>query len=175
VCHHLKVRKNIEGIPLSGRFGIDITKTLEHMEGEDIEPFMKNAGLGTAIAGGPTCCFQGKTIPCFVCTSLNASISSQRLADMLKFIDSYHIFDRSNGKKPFLVLDGDHSRMYLPFWTTYMVRIMNGLVASEFHIPLISGRWRTLHNSMDASKLCVQKKSASFSKSNLPEEVKSLR
>jgi hypothetical protein len=111
----LKSEKPIEEIPLSWRYGIDITKSVHHHEGEDIEIFIKNSGEGTAMAGGPSCSFRGKEIPCFVCTSPKASISSQLLADMLSFIDSFNIFDRSNGKKPFLLLDGHHSRMDLPF------------------------------------------------------------
>jgi hypothetical protein len=67
------------------------------------------------MAGGRTCTFQGKVIPCFVCTSLKASISSQLLADMLSFIDSFNVFNRASRKNPFLLLDGHHSRMDLTF------------------------------------------------------------
>jgi hypothetical protein len=111
----LKSEKSIEDTPLSWRYGIDVTKTLQHQSEDDIDMFLKNTGTGTAMAGGPTCYFRGKEIPCFVCTSPKASITSKLLADMLAFIDSYHIFDRSTGKKPFLLLDGHHSRMDLPF------------------------------------------------------------
>jgi hypothetical protein len=34
---------------------------------------------------------------------------------MLKYLDSFNLFDRSSGKRPFLLLDGHHSRMDLPF------------------------------------------------------------
>jgi hypothetical protein len=110
----LKSEKLVNEIPMSWRYGIDITKDLFNEE-SDQDLFMMNTGKGKAMAGGPTCIFQGKEIPCFVCTSPKASITSQLLADMLCFIDSHCIFDRSNGKKPFLLLDGHHSRMDLPF------------------------------------------------------------
>ena len=37
------------------------------------------------------------------------------LADMLRTIDTYNFFDRSDGTLPFLLLDGHHSRLELPF------------------------------------------------------------
>jgi hypothetical protein len=65
-------------------------------------------------AGGPTCTYLGKEIPCFYGTSPKASITSQLLADMLKYLDMLGIFDRTIAH-PFLLLDGHHSRMMLPF------------------------------------------------------------
>jgi hypothetical protein len=114
----LRSEKAIEDIPLSWKYGIDITKSIttrDTVADNAIDIFINNSGVLTAMAGGPTCTFQGKEIPCFVCTSPKASISSRLLADMLSFIDSFIVFDRANGKKPFLLLDGHHSRMDLPF------------------------------------------------------------
>ena len=67
------------------------------------------------MRGGPTCTFMNKTIPCYIGTSPKASITSTMLADMLRTIDSYNFFDRSDGTLPFLLLDGHHSRLELPF------------------------------------------------------------
>jgi hypothetical protein len=77
--------------------------------------FEMNFGEGRVMSGGPTCFFNGKIVPCFVCASPKASISSQLLADMLGFMDSLNLFDRSEGVKPFLLLDGHHSRFEIPF------------------------------------------------------------
>jgi hypothetical protein len=43
----LKSEKPIEEIPLSWRYGIDITKPVQHHKGDDIEVFIKNSGEGT--------------------------------------------------------------------------------------------------------------------------------
>ena len=37
------------------------------------------------------------------------------LVEMLETIDSYNLFPRDNGVKPFSLLDGDESRLELPF------------------------------------------------------------
>jgi hypothetical protein len=109
----LKSEKPIEQVPYNWRYGFDITKQV--LTGEEIDLFMLNTGDGMAMQGGPTCFFQGKEIPCFVCTSPKASITSSLLADMLKYLDSFNLFDRSSGKRPLLLLDVHHSRMDLPF------------------------------------------------------------
>jgi hypothetical protein len=66
------------------------------------------------VQGGPTCFFQGKTIPCFFGTSLKASITTTLLTEMLKYLDRLGIYNR-DVCHPFLLLDGHHSRMMLPF------------------------------------------------------------
>jgi hypothetical protein len=112
----LKSELDMSKIPLNWKYGIDITKYLR-IEGsdDDEELFQNSSGLGEAMQGGTRCLFQGKLIPCFVCTSPKASISSSLLAEILRFIDSYGVFDRSGNKKPVLILDGHHSRFDLPF------------------------------------------------------------
>jgi hypothetical protein len=37
------------------------------------------------------------------------------LAEMLKVLDQSEVFNRSTGIKPFLLLDGHHSRLRIPF------------------------------------------------------------
>lgn len=68
------------------------------------------------MAGGPVCTFNGKTLPCFVCASPNASITSDLLVKMLQFIDDSGAFPLNGPNDfPFLLLDGHHSRMTLDF------------------------------------------------------------
>jgi hypothetical protein len=110
----LKSTKGIQDVPLGWKLGIDICK--EIVTGETtIETFDQNFGEDKACAGGPKCFSNGKVIPCFVGCSPKASITSKMLTKMLKLLDSLEVYDRSTGKLPVLVLDGNHSGMKLPF------------------------------------------------------------
>jgi hypothetical protein len=62
----------------------------------------------------------------FRLTSPKASIASQLLADMLKFIDSFNIFEWTDNNRPFIPLDGHHSRLDLPFLDYIHSTVMNG-------------------------------------------------
>jgi hypothetical protein len=96
---------NPDKLPLTWKSGIDITKNL--IDGStEYELIDRNSGEGQGCYGGPRCTNNGKEIPCFVYSSPKASITSEGLAKMLETIDSYHLFDRSNGKMPFLLLNG---------------------------------------------------------------------
>jgi hypothetical protein len=109
----MKSEKHAKDIPLNWKFGIDITERLIDPEKGDGTLFIENSA---AMKGGPTCTFRGKEIPCFVGTSPKASITSQLLADMLGHMDKMNIWERTaDGPTPFLLLDGHHSRMELPF------------------------------------------------------------
>jgi hypothetical protein len=116
----LKSEKSADEVPISWKLGIDWTKlNAKTRDGEDItrtnpiETFNDNEA---AMCGGPVCHFRNKEIPCFVGTSPKASITSQLLADMLKTIDDAEVFDRiPGGPVPFLLLDGHHSRLEVPF------------------------------------------------------------
>ena len=92
---------DISKIPVSWKTGIDITVGNVY----DIKQVMK---------GGPTCTYLGKKIPCFYGASPNASITAELLVSMIKFMDELNVFDRTIAK-PFLLLDGHHSRMSLHF------------------------------------------------------------
>jgi hypothetical protein len=85
----LKLEKPIEQIPYNWRYGINITKQV--LTGDDTDLFLLNTESDKAMQGGPSCCFQGKEILCFVCTSPKASITSQLLADMKEFLDSVYL------------------------------------------------------------------------------------
>jgi hypothetical protein len=110
----LKSKKDIKDIPITWRMGIDIRKDLVQNENK-IEFMKQNVGPNSSMPGGPTCTYLGKEVPCFVGASPNASITSEMLAAMLGLMDELQIFDRSNSMKPFLLLDGHHSRTRLPF------------------------------------------------------------
>jgi len=96
-----KSEQHISEIPISWKTGIDITC-------EDVEDRDK------VMCGGPTCIFQGKTIPCFYGTSPKASITTELLTEMLRYLDKLQVYNR-NKCKPFLLLDGHGSRFMLPF------------------------------------------------------------
>jgi len=110
----MKSEQDVSQIPTSWKLGIDITKRINLGDGDDdTTVWMNNEHL---MIGGPVCRFRGKEIPCYIGTSPKASITSYLLADMLKCIDELDVFDRTaDGRRPFLLLDGHHSRMELPF------------------------------------------------------------
>ncbi len=81
-------------------------------EENDIEA---NGGDGKQYPFGPTCTFKGKQVPCYCCCSESRSINGKLLTDMLRYLDSHNLFDRSTGLNPFLILDGHGSRFKLEF------------------------------------------------------------
>jgi len=100
-----------ETLSVEDRLGIDI-----FAEGTG-EMFSKqNYGKGKYFPGGPKCNFRGAEIPCYITCSPKGSITSEILADMLKWIDSFGVFPRvPGGPTPFLLLDGHGSRLSVPF------------------------------------------------------------
>jgi hypothetical protein len=110
----LKSNKDISEIPLSWKMGIDIRKEVNTGQTQ-YELFEGNMTDKGAMAGGPKCTYNGKTIPCFFGASSKASITSEMLAKMLETIDTFGIYDRSTGCRPVLLLDGHHSRLKLLF------------------------------------------------------------
>ena len=81
----------------------------------DHDYFEKNTGEGKLFPKGPECEFNGKRIPCLVRWSPSGSITSKILVDCLATIDYHGLFERSNQRMPFLLLDGHGSRFELPF------------------------------------------------------------
>jgi hypothetical protein len=98
--------------------GIDIRKlkntTLPDNNDEIALMYVTEAENG-AIGGGPVCFFRGICIPCYCCSSPSASISSSLLTNMLRYMDSFNIFQREQDEKPLLLLGGHHSQMDLDF------------------------------------------------------------
>ena len=76
----------------------------------DDDYFLKNTGKDKRYPGGPTCTFQGKEVPCLTRWSPKGSITSDILIDILATLDRLKVFDRSNSKLHFLLLDGHGSR-----------------------------------------------------------------
>ena len=110
----MKSQRDVARMPESWRLGIDRRK--DYKDGEtQYEIFENNFGDDKAMPGGPKCTVNGKYVPCFVGCSPKASITSQLLAQMLMQLDTLNIFEQSETIKPFLLLDGHHSRMQLPF------------------------------------------------------------
>jgi hypothetical protein len=116
-----KSDRKVSDIPDSWKTGIDIRKLRDEAivpgQEEEVAKLYIEFELGEdgALGGGPVCTFRGKKIKTFCTCSPNASISSSSLTEMLRYMDSQNIFDRANGEKPVLVLDGHHSRMDLEF------------------------------------------------------------
>ena len=79
---------------------------------------------------GPFCHINGKTVPTFCCSSKNGSITSLLLEEMLRVIDRFKVFDRSDGIAPFLLLDGHGSRFEMPFLKYVTLQKRNGMHAS---------------------------------------------
>ena len=67
--------------------------------------FENNSGPGKQFPGGPTCNFCGVDIPCLFRWSSKGSITSEILKDILSTIDHYKVYGRTNGRKPFLLVD----------------------------------------------------------------------
>jgi hypothetical protein len=116
----LKSERNADDVPINWKLGIDWTKIKAMTRaGEGItieEPEGLYDGYEGAMCGGPVCTFRGKCLPCFVATLKKVSITSQLLADMLKAIDDSGVYERvPGGPIPFLLLDGHHSCLEVPF------------------------------------------------------------
>ena len=74
-----------------------------------------NAGRGKRFPMGPSCTFNGITVPTFCCCSENGSLNADLLVAMLSTMDKLSVFDRSEGVPPFLLLDRHGSLFGLPF------------------------------------------------------------
>lgn len=108
-------KESATDLPVGWTAGIDISKEI-HIGATDAETWKLNSNPGGAMGGGPTCDFRGKTVPCFIGASPKASITSELLKQMLKRMDDLEIFERVDGGPiPFLLVDGHHSRLELPF------------------------------------------------------------
>ena len=83
--------------------------------GGDDDIRSNTGGLDKRHPQGPFCHINGKTVPTFCCCTENGSITSELLVEMLRVIDRFKVFDRSDGIAPFLLLDGHGSRFELPF------------------------------------------------------------
>jgi hypothetical protein len=101
------------------RTGVDMqchSYTNEKADGEDEDDvFMKNMGKGLLYPCGPTCEYEGKTIPCMVEFNPGGGITATILTNILKTLDKLSIFSRKNGVRPFVLLDGHSTRFDIQF------------------------------------------------------------
>ena len=73
-------------------------------------------GPGKYFPGGPRCTFRGINVPCYVTYSSKGSITSEILAEVLKWSDDMKVFPwDNNSPTPFLLLDRHGSRLEMPF------------------------------------------------------------
>lgn len=85
-------------------------------DGETIS-FEKNLGKNKFYPGGPTCEYNGKTVPCLHFASKSGGITGEILAKILEEFDAMEIISRENGAVPFLLVDGHQSRLNSTFLT----------------------------------------------------------
>jgi hypothetical protein len=91
----VKSIKNIPQIPAKIKLGID--RKINIANGDSKMTVIEENLLNDVIIGGPTCTYQGNTIPCFIGYSTNSSIALQMLANMLEVLDTSCIFDQTDG------------------------------------------------------------------------------
>ena len=101
----------IETLSIEDRLGIDIfAECDEYILSE------ANYGPGRYFPGGPKCIFNGNNITCYINASPKGSMTSDILADMLKWNDKKTVYPhQKDGPIPFLLLDGYGSRLDVPF------------------------------------------------------------
>lgn len=80
-------------------------------EKNNVIPFENNSGKGKYYPGGPSCEFNGITIPCLHVSSPSGGITGTILAKILTKFDAIGIAPRDNGVVPFLLVDGHQSRL----------------------------------------------------------------
>lgn len=104
-----------ESLPISVTAGIDIIKEIDWDDDHGLS-IERATAEGGWMSGGPVCTFCGKKMLCFIATAPNALINSSLLASVLKTIDKAQIYERTEGRISFLLLDGHHSSgLALPF------------------------------------------------------------
>jgi hypothetical protein len=113
-------------------------------------------GFDKIFPCGPTCEFEGKTVPCFVAWTLKGSIMTALLAEMLKKMDDMELFDRSDGIDPFLLLDGHGSRFELPF-VEYIHGDREWTVCIGVHTAQACGKWGTVNNKTVSTRINQKK------------------
>ena len=134
-----------ESLSVEERLGIDLFAPLPNEQSGLFH--QDNYGRGRYFPGGPKCTFRGYKIPCYVTTSPKASINSEILKDILRYIDSIGFFLQNKpSSTPFLLLDGHGSRIEMPF-LSYINEVYQ--MAPHF------GKWVIVQNTMDVSKCFV--------------------
>ncbi len=147
-----KSELSVSEIPISWKTGIDISC-------DDVEDRDK------VMCGGPTCFYQGKTIPCFYDTSPKASITTELLTEMLKYLDKLQVYDQTICK-PFLLLNG-----CCPSSIISMTPAINGMCALGFLMQHICGKLVTQAALMECSKQSLPGPKETTSSIALPQSL----
>jgi hypothetical protein len=96
MCAVIVAAKKLTAIEASGfnplSTGMDEPRTLKEKSGHKK---YKQGGCERMFPIGPTCIFEGKVVPTFVCCTDNGSITSTLLAAMLKRIDGLGVLPRN--------------------------------------------------------------------------------
>jgi hypothetical protein len=78
------------------RMGVDVEcasyKTGSNHTGDKYDNILNNMGPGHQYPGGPTCCYDGKTIPCIVTFNSGGGITAKILTDILRTLDKLEFF-----------------------------------------------------------------------------------
>ena len=94
--------------------GIDITVKPDGKP-SDANFVEVNSGPGKYFPGAPMCEYKGKMVPAVIRWHESASITSNILVEVFQTIDHHNLFPRTDGVKPFVLIDGHKSRLEMPF------------------------------------------------------------
>ena len=101
---------------------------------------IKNTGKGKLFPCGPECTYNGKTIPCMCRWNKNGSMTSEILRDIVNTLDIHNLFDCTNSKKPFFLLDSHNPRLSEPFVTC--IRDTEHEWCVCFGVPYATNLWQ---------------------------------
>jgi hypothetical protein len=89
----------------------------EKPEEDEFTHLENNLGKGKQYPGGPVCTYKNITIPCLVEFTPGGGMTADILTKIFETIDTLQLFheDRENGLRPFLLLDGHHTRFDIKF------------------------------------------------------------
>ena len=74
-----------------------------------------NSGPGKYFPGAPVCNYKGKVVPAVIRWYESASIASNILVEVFQTMAHYNLFPRTDGVKPFVLIDGHKNRLEMPF------------------------------------------------------------
>ena len=101
------------------QLGIDVRVQPEKDEMVNIffDKATTNHGPGKYLPGGPTCIYNGETIPCAMYVSESVRITADILSAVLTVLDELDVFPRDSRIAPFMLIDGHSSKIYPKFLT----------------------------------------------------------
>ena len=112
---------------------------------EDPRFFENNFGPGKFFPGGPTCTLRGKVVPCFIRLSLKGSMTNTMPTNVFREMDDRKIFNLTEGRAPFVLLDGYGSRTELEFMQH--VNDLQHLWTVRAGVPHGTSLWQVIDSS----------------------------